>query len=69
MSATSTRKRKSPVWELFDEQVVVSEKDGKKVKKVSCKLCDQQLVDGGGTTNQPNEACPSKTPLRAQENE
>ena len=62
MSATSTRKRKSPIWEFFDEPVVVSEKDGKIVKKVSCKLCDQQLADGGGTTNQPNESCPSKTP-------
>jgi hypothetical protein len=48
------RKRVSAVWEFFDEPIVVEVKDGKPVKKIPCKLCDQQLADGGGTTNLSN---------------
>ena len=34
----------------FEESEVVS--DGRKdVRRVPCKLCEQQLADGGGTTN------------------
>ena len=46
----ASRKRTSRVWEFFQEPVVVlvGEKD---VKRVPCKLCDQQLADGGGTKN------------------
>ena len=36
--------------EFFTEPVVVSDR-GKDVKRVPCKLCDQQLIDGGGTMN------------------
>ena len=52
----ATRKRASAVWEYFEEPVVIAEreKDGKQVKKVLCKLCDQVLADGGGTTNLTN---------------
>ena len=44
------RKRTSRVWEFFEEPEVVSE-GGKDVRRVPCKLCEQQLADGGGTTN------------------
>ena len=49
----TSQKRTSAVWEYFEEPVVVVEGDqrGKQVKKISCKLCNQQLADGGGTTN------------------
>ena len=46
----ASRKRTSRVWEFFEEPVVVSD-GGKNAKRVPCKLCDQQLADGGGTTN------------------
>ena len=51
--AATVKRRISAVWEYFEEPIVVPEtgKDGKQVKKVACKLCDQQLTDGGGTTN------------------
>ena len=46
----ATKRRTSRVWEFFDEPVTVS--DGERdVKKLPCKLCHQQLADGGGTTN------------------
>ena len=46
----ASRKRTGRVWEFFQEPVVVlvGEKD---VKRVPCKLCDQQRADGGGTKN------------------
>ena len=34
----------------FEESEVVSE-EGKDARRKSCKLCEQQLTDGGGTTN------------------
>ena len=34
----------------FEEPEVVSERR-KDVRRVPCKLCEQQLADGGGTTN------------------
>ena len=38
------------MWEFFEEPVTVT--DGEKdAKRVPCKLCHQQLADGGGTTN------------------
>ena len=51
--AATVKRRISAVWEYFEEPIVVPEsgRDGKQVKKVACKLCDQQLTDGGGTTN------------------
>ena len=44
------------MWEYFEEPAIVSEvgSDGEQVKKIACKLCDQQLADGGGTTNLMN---------------
>ena len=51
------KKRKSTVWEFFDEPVVIGEhdeNDGKVVKKVPCKICGTNLADGGGTTNLMN---------------
>ena len=53
MAAPVPRKRTSAVWEYFEEPMIIAErgKDGKPVKKVPCKLCDQLLADGGGTTN------------------
>ena len=49
----TSRKRTSAVWKYFEEPVVVLEGDqcGKQVKTISCKLCNQQLTDGGRTTN------------------
>ena len=44
------RKRTSRVWEFFEEPEVILE-GGKDVRRVPCKLCEQQLADGGGTTN------------------
>ena len=49
----SCKKRTSPVWEFFKEPIVRVE-NGKSVKKIPCKLCDQLLSDGGGTTNLMN---------------
>lgn len=48
------QKRVSPVWEFFNEPIVIEVKDGKPVKKIPFKPCDQQLADGGGTTNLSN---------------
>ena len=48
------QKRMSPVWEFFNEPIVIEVKDGKPVKKIPFKPCDQQLADGGGTTNLSN---------------
>ena len=49
---TCSKKRSSPVWEFFEEPMVVEEReDGVVVKKISCKLCDMNLADGGGTSN------------------
>ena len=48
----AAKNRKSPVWEFFKEPESV-DKNGrsKATKVVPCKLCDQVLADGGGTTN------------------
>ena len=52
----TSRKQASAVWEYFEEPVIITERkrDGKQVKKVACKLCDQLLADSGGTTNLTN---------------
>ena len=56
-------KRTSAVWEFFQEpELVNGSEDGKKVKKVRCKLCDVRLADGGGTTNLLNHLS-SKHPV------
>ena len=50
-----SRKRKSAVWEFFDEPI--EEEDNEKTsknKKIPCKMCDVQLADGGGTSNLMN---------------
>ena len=46
----SIRKHTSLVWEYFDAPVAIKE-NGKDVVKVRCKLCEMQLVHGGGTTS------------------
>lgn len=48
------QKRMSPVWEFCNEPIVIEVKHGKPVKKIPCKLCDQQLADSSGTTNLSN---------------
>lgn len=46
------RPRASDVWEVFEEPVLLdSDRKGKQVKMIPCKLCDQWLVNGGRTTN------------------
>lgn len=47
----TSQKRENPVCEFFYEPIVIEVKDGMPVKKIPCKPCDQQLADGGGTTN------------------
>ena len=50
----STRKRKSGVWEYFDEPKENEEAGGDDrnlKRKIPCKLCDLKLSDGGGTSN------------------
>ena len=44
------KKRKSAVWEYFEQPATVTVND-KEVKKVKCLLCGILLADGGGTTN------------------
>ena len=44
------KKRKSAVWEYFEQPATVTVND-KEVKKVKCLLCGIFLADGGGTTN------------------
>ena len=50
----NTRKRKSAVWEYFDEPRDCEEGNSDETtsrRKIPCKLCDIKLADGGGTSN------------------
>ncbi len=53
MSASSKPKRSSALWEFFEDPEETHEvrKDGSKIKKIKCQVCDFQLVDGRGTSN------------------
>ena len=42
-------KRKSGVWEFFDEPI--EEEGNENHRKIPCKLCNFKLADGGGTSN------------------
>lgn len=49
------RKRKSGVWEFFDEPTECrAEEKSSRNRKIPCKLCDIELSDGGGTSNLMN---------------
>ena len=48
------RKRKSAVWEYFDEPRDCEEENSDETtsrRKIPCKLCNIKLADGGGTSN------------------
>jgi len=50
----NTRKRKSAVWEYFDEPRDCEEENSDETtsrRKIQCKLCNIKLADGGGTNN------------------
>jgi len=50
----NTRKRKSAVWEYFDEPRDCEEGNSDETTsrtKILCKLCDFKLADGGSTSN------------------
>ena len=49
----NNRKRKSGVWEYFDEPKDCEEGNSDEKtprRKISCKLCDIKLTEGGGTS-------------------
>lgn len=51
----TTHKRKSGVWEYFDEPVEdKSNEKSSRNRRIPCKLCEFKLADGGGTSNLMN---------------